>query len=269
MPSNHIGKTIKSIRHCKEKVIIRFYDGEKMDVSIETFTSFYLFKNKELSSDDLKEILEYESINKYLKYAFKILSKTHISEMKMKEKLSLKGANKVQIDKIISILKENDLIDDKAYMLDLIEYCHLKLYGEIKIKHFLLQKGIPNNQVSKLTFNENKEYKKACKILESLQKKYNDISSASKKEKMYASLLAKGYHSKIALKALESVKITNDDKLIEKKIKALIDAWISKNEAKYDNDYLKTQALFKYLQSKRYKYSQIRKVWDKYYGNFN
>lgn len=269
MPLNHIGKTIKSLRHCKDKVIIRFYDGDKMDVSIETFTSFYLFKNKELSSKDLKEIEEYESVNKHLKYAFKVLSKTHISEIKMREKLSLKGANKIQIDKIISILKENDLIDDKAYMLDLIEYGHLKLYGEIKIKHLLIQKGISSNAVNKLTFNESKEYKKACKIIDSLNSRYKDVSNALKKEKMYANLLAKGYPSKIALKALESVKVVNDDKLIEKKIKTLIDAWINKNEEKYDNEYLKNQALFKYLQSKRYKYSQIRKVWDKYYGNFN
>lgn len=269
MPLNHYGKTIKSIRHCKDKVIIRFEDGSKMDVSFETFTSFYLFKNKELSNKDLKEIEETESIHKYIKYALNVLNKTHISESKMREKLFAKGSTKNQADKVIATLKENSLIDDKTYMIDLIEYGHLKLYGEKKIKKNLIQKGISNNDVNKIIFNENKELKKASMIVDNFQKKYNDLPNEAKKEKIYMHLLSKGYSCKIALKAIENVKIINDDKLIENKLKTLINAWINKNGTKYDNDFERNQAMFKYLQSKKYKYSQIRKVLDKYYGNFN
>lgn len=53
---------------------------------------------------------------------------------------------------MIKILKSNDLIDDKAYAQDLVEYYNSLNYGENKIKTKLRDKGIFEENISKLKF---------------------------------------------------------------------------------------------------------------------
>ena len=120
MVSNHTGKTISSIRRFKNKIVVYFNDKSKIDLSYDAFSRFYLYKNKKISDDEYRSIVDFISGEQFLKYALKIINKTRISELKIRQKLYEKSASKHQVDQTIDYLKKYHLIDDETLMNDLI-----------------------------------------------------------------------------------------------------------------------------------------------------
>lgn len=266
MVSNHTGKTISSIRRFKNKIVVYFNDKNKIDLSYDAFSRFYLYKNKKISDDEYRSIVDFISGEQFLKYALKIINKTRISELKIRQKLYEKSASKHQVDQTIDYLKKYHLIDDETLMNDLIEMGHQKLDGKIKIKETLLKKGISSSLIENIDFVDDIEQKKAKELVIKDQSKFNRYSYQTKKDKIYRHLLSKGFTHDIALKSLIWLKKDNDDKLYIKETKDALKRWIVKNGNKYDLDKKRFEAAYKYLKQKGYSYNYIRKAWDEYYG---
>ena len=144
MPSVNTGsRKIKNIKMYKDHVTLSFFKGEPLKISKEAFVSSYLYAGKNLSSKDIANLEEITAMTNLLNYALQIVSKKHLSEKEMLEKLLKKEDNYVAAKKVITRLKENDLLDDKAFMQDLIAWDNERNFGQNKIVKHLKDKGIP------------------------------------------------------------------------------------------------------------------------------
>lgn len=254
-----IGKKIKKIRVCKEKVIIYFFDKTKLDVSHDTYSSFYLFANKVLTPEELKEIEDLNNISFLFNEALKMLKKSVMSEQKIREKLLLKTKNRKRVESVIKSLKEHDLIDDKAYVADFLIYAEEKKMGKYKIVNELIKRGIKAEIAKKLVFKEKNELEKALSLLPSLERKYDSRNYQAKREAIYNYLLTHGYSNEIAYNVLGKVK--RNEKRENEVIKNDFERAYQKFEFKFEGRQL-FEKISDYLRKKGYKYSDIKKIWE-------
>ena len=191
-----------------------------------------------------------------------LISKRHYSEWKMYEKLIKKEPNKAAAMQVINKLKENDLLDDKAYMEDLIAWDDERGFGKNKTIKHLKDQGIPDNLISKAHFSRFNELKKAKGLVPKLDRKYSRYAFNNKKNHVYQALLAQGFDHEVAREALELVrsdsprlekeKLINDYKKVYKRL-----------ESKYECYQLR-QKIYSALLAKGYKGKDIKLVLEEY-----
>ena len=259
MPSANTGKkVIKSIKVYKDHVTLSFLHKETLKISKEAFLSSYLYEGKALNNKEISKLEELTALSAQLNYAMSLISKRHYSERKMYEKLIKKDPNKAAAMSVITKLKENDLLDDKAYMEDLVAWDEERGFGKNKIIKHLKDQGIKDNLVSKAHFSPSNELKKAKGLVPKLNYKYARYAFNNKKNHVYNALLSQGFDYQVAKEAselvkgdssrLEKEKLINDYKKVYKRL-----------ESKYEGYQLK-QKIYSALLSKGYKGKDIRLV---------
>ena len=261
MPSVNTGNlVIKSIKVYKDHVTLSFVkQKESLKISKEAYLAVYLYEGKKISPKELKKIKDIDSISVLLNYSMSLISKRHYSEKKLSEKLYNKEKNKEAVQLVIKRLKENDLLDDQAYMEDLVNWDNERLFGKNKIMKHLKTQGIPEALIGKAHFSRSNELKKAKALIPSLRKKYSRYAFNNMKKHVYQALLAKGFDHEVAFEAIETIKDGGSPK--EEKTKLLNDYKKIKKryESKYEGYTLK-QKIFAALLNKGYKGSEIRRV---------
>lgn len=263
MPSVNTGKkVIKSIKVYKDHVTLSFAKKETLKISKEAYLSSYLYEGKALTNKDINKLEELTALTAQLNYAMSIISKRHYSERKMYEKLIKKDPNKAAAMSVISKLKENDLLDDKAYMEDLIAWDDERGFGKNKIIKHLKDQGIADNLIAKARFSPSNELKKARGLVPKLERKYARYAFNNKKKHVYQALLSQGFDYDAAKEASELVK--GDSPRLEKE-KLLNDfkKVLKRLENKYEGYQLK-QKIYSALLSKGYKGKDIRLVLEEY-----
>ena len=263
MPSKNTGKTIKNIRVNKKNVVITFSDGKKINTTNEVMANFYLYPGKEISSKELKAINDFSEVSSLLKHAMSLIRKRHYSEWKMREKLYAKDAKKNSVDKVIRILKNADLLDDRALAEDLYCYYDEKNYGKNKIINSLSEEGIFDEVIKRLKFPSSSEKKKALNQLPKLEKKYAKYSYEQKKQHIYATLISLGFDSDIALSALEKMKAKNN-KDENDKLNKDFDKVVKKYKSRYIGRELKEKVISS-LRNKGYRLNDILRKYENSY----
>ena len=269
MPSANTGKyLIKSIKTYKDHVTLTFVKREKIQISKEAYLSTYLYESKAISKKEIDKLLELTASSALLNYALSLMSKRHYSEKKLIEKLKKKDNNWSAINIVITKLKANDLLDDKALMEDLIAWDDERKFGKNKIIKHLKDQGIPDTLVAKARFSSSNELKKAKSLLPKLDKKYSRYAYESKKKHIFSALLSQGYDPDIARQVVgdtkrdqpnkEREKLNNDYQKIRRR-------YISKYEG-----YELKKKIYAALVNKGYKHSEIRQVMedDNYENDF-
>ena len=263
MPSVNSGKkVIKSIKVYKDHVNLSFVKKETLKISKEAYLSSYLYEGKSISNKEISKLKELTALSTLLNYAMNLISKRHYSERKMYEKLYKKEANKAAAMSVISKLKENDLLDDKAYMEDLIAWDDERGFGKNKTIKHLKEQGIPDSLIAKAHFSQSNELKKAKGLVPKLDRKYSRYAFNNKKKHVYQALLAQGFDYEVAKEAIELVrgdsprlekeKLINDYKKVYKRL-----------ESKYEGYQLR-QKIYSALLSKGYKGKDIKLVLEEY-----
>ena len=263
MPSANTGKkVIKAIKVYKDHVTLSFAKKETLKISKEAYLSSYLYIGKSLTNKEINKLNELTALSTLLNYAMNLISKRHYSERKMFEKLYAKEANKEAVISVISRLKENDLLDDKAYMEDLIAWDNERGFGKNKTIKHLMDQGIPNNLIAKAHFSSSNELKKAKGLVPKLERKYARYAFNNKKNHVYQALLQHGFDYEVAKEAadlvksdsprLEKEKLINDYKKVFKRL-----------ENKYEGYELKKR-IYNALLSKGYKGKDIRLVLEEH-----
>ena len=263
MPSVNTGKKlIKSIKVYKDHVTLSFGYKETLKISKEAYLSSYLYVGKSLTNKEISKLKELTALASLLNYAMSLISKRHYSEWKMYEKLIKKEPNKAAAMQVINKLKENDLLDDKAYMEDLITWDDERGFGKNKTIKHLKDQGIPDNLISKAHFSRSNELKKAKGLVPKLDRKYSRYAFNNKKNHVYQALLAQGFDHEVAREALELVrsdsprlekeKLINDYKKVYKRL-----------ESKYEGYQLR-QKIYSALLAKGYKGKDIKLVLEEY-----
>ena len=263
MPSVNSGKyLVKSVKVYKDHVTIFFAKRENIKISQEAYLSSYLYEGKTVSKKEIDRLIEITAFSKLLNYALSLISKRHYSQRKMFEKLKAKEDNYQAINNVIDKLKENDLLDDKAYMEDLIAWDDERLFGKNKIIKHLKDQGIPDNILSKAHFSHSNELRKAKGLIPKLERKYARYGHENKKQHIYQALLAQGFEYEVAKEALNNVKAPKaKEELV--KIKNDFEKIKNRYSKKYEGYELK-QKIYAALAQKGYKHTEIKKVLEEY-----
>ena len=253
-----ISKKIKRIKIGQKKVVIVFDNDDKLEISPNVYTEFNLFPNKSLSKKDIDELKKRSEVDKYFTYATKLLSARLYSKTKLKEKLTKKGANEIEIDAVIDLLIKYQMLDDDALIKEYLEYAEYKHFGYNRIKDDLFKKGVTSYKVDKIKYDEKRELKHAEALIKPFEKKYNKYNYSQTKKHCYDALLRYGFNSDIALTALN--KLSPID---EKKEKMLLKEEYQKAVRKYDKKYKGyelNERISEYLLSKGYRYKDIKQI---------
>ena len=259
MPSVSAGKyRIKTIKVYKDHVTLSFLKREKLQISKEAYLSSYLYEGKSISNKEIEKLEEITASSKLLNYALSLVNKRRYSERKMYDKLKAKEEDKKAIWAVINKLKSNGLLDDEAYMLDLIKWDDQRKFGKSKIIKHLKDQGIPDNIISKAKFSSSNELKKAKVLLPKLDKKYSRYAYESKKKHIYQAYLSQGFNHDIAREVVNDLKKQNN-KVEQDLLKKDYEKIKNRYEKKYEGYQLK-QKIYAALINKGYKYQEIRKI---------
>ena len=210
-PSKNTGRIITKIKKYKNHVNV-YFSEEKLELSFDAFTSFYLYKGKEISDADYKKLISKVDNEKYLSYALRLLSNHMYSEWKMREKLYAKEAEKNQVDEVIATLKKQGFIDDNLFIEEYLEYANRNNIGKNKIKENLLKKGIFEEEISKIAFKEKDEINKASVLLPKLVKRYSKYNARSQKDHIVQGLIREGFDLDVALEVTRDLKLLDEKK---------------------------------------------------------
>ena len=145
-------------------------------------------------------------------------------------------------------------------MMDLISWDNERLFGQNKIVKHLRDQGIPESLISKASFSQNNERKKAQALVIKLDRKYTRYAYEIKKQHVYQALLSQGYSPEVARSVLEIVK---KDKPKAEKEKLYNDYIKIKRrlEKKYEG-YELNKKIYAALAGKGYKYADIKSIME-------
>lgn len=256
-PLKNTGRVVTKIKKCKSHVNV-YVGDRKFELSNDIFTSFYLYKGKEISDKEYQELLDKIDNEKYLSYALRLLSEHLYSEFKIREKLYSKDANKKQVDEIVKYLKKQGFIDDDLFIEEYIVYADKNNFGKNKIRDNLLKKGIFQESIDKVKFKAKDELIKATRLLTKLKKKYDKYNAKSQKDHIIQALVRDGFDIDIALEACKDIKLT-DEKKEQSLLKKDYELAKTRYSRKYKGKELK-EKIFAALMRKGYKGKDVMKV---------
>ena len=263
MPLENIGNKIVSIKFLKDKVVIKLKDETRIETAKEVFASFYIYKGKILTDKEINDIYKENRVYELYKYARKISTKRVYSEHKMREKLYLKTDNTMDVNEVINKLKKAGLINDTEFVKEYVEYANNKNIGKKKIKAKLQEKGVFNEEINKIHFDEKLEYKKAKTYLDKLDVKYDKYNYNAKKDKATKYLVSQGFDLNVALSVASELSAPKHKDEV-KKLKPDFDKAVRQYKGKYSGREFKDK-VFQSLLRKGYKMNDIISMWeDKY-----
>lgn len=223
------GNKILNIKIKGEKVVIET-DDNKFKISLDTYKALNLDVGDTLTLSILKAMKNIEHRQEMIKYATNLLTSRPYSEKELTKKINRKFNNPRDIKSVIYTLKKTDLLNEKEYLNNYIEYFNKNYFGKYFIINFFRTRGVKDELINSLTFDDTIEKAKAIAYLETIRNKYISSSFARQKRKIYDVMLERGFQVEIILEVLDSLQINSE---VEKK--QLIKTY-KKAKEKYHNE---------------------------------
>ncbi len=238
----------------KGKKFFVTFDQDELELTEELMVTYRVSLDKRYTEAEFKQLKTEAKIGKSLDKAINYIFYKPRSEKEVYEYLKKEKLEEKDINKIITKLKKNKLINDELYVDALIQDFHLKLKGLHAFKYELILKGIDDSLINKALLNYHEE-----EMLEELIVKYqkeadrlNNLPVIKQKQKIRESLIRRGFENQTINEVLNQLLFTED--LEETFLKEL-----SKIQQK-TNDYNKQLT---YLISKGFNYQLIKEYLKK------
>ena len=241
---------IKISKKSNDLYKIEFSDKTSLDFYDSVIIKYNLLKNKNIDSELLKEMINYN--NELIVY-YKALNLIKIklrTKKEIKDKLKKLNYSVDIINKTIKKLEMQGYLNDEFYIKSYIhDQINLSLKGPEKIVYELNKLGFNNIELN------------ICndiwldKIKKIITKKINSNHNLSKKfliKKIKNDLVALGYPNDLINQEIDNIKYQDSKQIIQKEI----NKFMKKNQNKYSNEELKYK-LKNYLYSKGFDYNNI------------
>ena len=205
-PSKRTGKTITKISFSpkKKKVVVSF-DVDKVEISQDIYSDYYLYVGKELTSKEYQELLYRIKQDSLYQYGLSLAIKGCYSTFEVIMKLKAKQKEEQSVASVITRLKKAGLLDDKELAKEYKEEKENLLYGEERIKDELLHKKVISPEiVNKLRFAHELEHAKIA--ASQIEKKYDKYPYKSKIAKAVEALQRRGFSYDVSSKAVLGYK---------------------------------------------------------------
>lgn len=184
--------------YIEERPVFVLYRGELNRLGIK--------EGEEILEESLREIREEILPLRAKKRAMNLLQKREYTSAGLREKLREGEYPEACIEEALAYVESYGYVDDLRYARDFIAY-NLERKSRMRIEQDLLRKGIRKDTVHAV-FDELEEQgtrqDEAAMIKNLLEKKKYDAKTADRQEKqrMYAFLYRKGFHSEAINRAL-------------------------------------------------------------------
>lgn len=202
MPSGRSGKTILKIAKLRNgKMLLSLEGGEKLLLSADLFTEFFLYEGKELSAEDYRKIQKSLQSDALYAYGKRLLARGRYSEALLRKKLYEKDPEHAY--RAFIRLKNEGFFDDRELALDYMEMKLAQGYGRKRIEEDLLHKKlVPASIVDGLPFPRGD----AMALLPTLEKRFASKPLARKKELAERYLRYRGFSGTEIAPVLASLK---------------------------------------------------------------
>lgn len=216
--SKRIGKIITKIStSSRSKKVSVYFGNEKIEISPDTYSDYYLYVGKEMSEKEYKDLLFKIKQDDLYKYGLSLAVKYCYSTFEVITKLKNKANEDQSVAFVITRLKKAGLLDDEEFAKEYKETKEIELYGEERIKEDLLHKKlIDPSIVNKLKFKN--EYEHAKTVAEQIEKKLDRYPYNAKMQKALEALRRRGFTYEVSSKAISGYKMhrKEDNKLLNK-----------------------------------------------------
>ena len=202
MSSEGTGRTIVHIKTGKRKVLITFDDNKTLLLSYDAFTDQPLYEGKECTDEEWKALTVLADEDKLRNIALRFVTKEPHTRHEVIQFLYKKGANEKTAYRIVAQLEDLKLINDEMYAdIYAKDAAGIKLLGRNKILSNLKEKGIGDEILSRIHFDEERELSKARRYASMANKKFATSTNTKKMYKVIDALLRRGFDEDVAREA--------------------------------------------------------------------
>lgn len=172
--------------------------------TIEDIFKHSIKLGREVNYEEVQFLREICEETKAYKYVLNLLQNRDYTEEQIKKKMITKGFSQNTIKKIIGKLIEYNLINDTEYAQKYANDCiNYKKIGFNKICYSLKNKGINQDIIENINFDEEKEYLNCYSLA---QKKLNSVSNdINGKRKLYRFLITRGFEFQLVMRVLKEI----------------------------------------------------------------
>lgn len=209
-------QTISKVEQQKRAGRFNIYIADEFAFAVaETvLIRFNLFKGRELTPTLIEEIKQADQQAKALQTAYVYLSQQLRSRYEVQQKLQQVEINPVTIEMTLARLTTERLIDDLAYAQSLVRtVANTSVKGPQVIKQLLYQKHIAADisEQALTEYSQELQIENATKLYFQLAKRYHKLSNFAKQQKIYQTLMQKGYSATIIERVKTDNELTTDD----------------------------------------------------------
>ena len=122
---------------------MRFEDGSIMRLYRQTVEDFGLYSGKELTEEEMKNLLRSAGEMSAKIRAVRIVSTTSVSKRDLEYRLVQKGEDPHQAKQAVAWMSDLNLLDDAKTAEQIVDRCIRKGYGRSRAKQALYEKRIP------------------------------------------------------------------------------------------------------------------------------
>lgn len=202
---------VSSVKVMPQGVKVVLSSGEKVILSLDTYTEFHLYVGKQLEPAEYQKILEYAGHDDCYVSALRYVGRDMYSKEEIARKLLAQGYAYSTVSEVINRLEEQKLIDDVAFARTYADDVgDLRLIGSQRIIYDLRSKGIDESILSSLPFPKEKEMEKAVRLATSLDRRYYRTPYAKRVLKINSILLNRGFDGTIAHEAAAQATSASD-----------------------------------------------------------
>ncbi|MBL6537551.1 recombination regulator RecX [Streptococcus suis] len=255
---------ITKLEKKKRLYLLETDQDNQVYITEDTIVRFFLTRGKEISENELKEVIQFAQFSYGKNLALYYLSFKKRTKKEVETYLEKQDVDPLTIPEILHKLQEEKWIDDQDYVQQVLFQNALSGdKGPQALRQKLYQKGISKHIIDACF--ELEEFEEiAEKVAQKLHKKYlGKYSDRALKEKVKQGLLLKGFDYKNADKALEKLEWVQD----EQEQETLLNKELDKAYRKYsrtDTDYSLEQKIIRFLLRKGFDYDKIKRALREY-----
>lgn len=207
---------IKKLKHLY-RIDLEKLDEEKIFVCEDTIVHFIMTIDKEITDNELTEIIDFDQFARGKSLAIYYLSFKPRTEHEVRRYLIEHDILEDKINRILSALTENNLINDKVYAENFIQgKISMANSGPYQIKQKLILKGIDKRIIEQVLddiYTEEIQIDIAYKIAEKQTRTHSQrLTLKQLKQKIIQSLTSKGFTYSVSNIALDSLELEVDEK---------------------------------------------------------
>ncbi len=255
MPSENTGRTITSIVAHKKFVRVKF-EKVAVDLTPDRYTDHYLYVGKTLTEAEYAKIDEEARLAKLESYAAGLLAKGMYTRQQIVDKLYKRSAKRWMVEALIVKLVKASLLDDEVYIAERFAYGEARNEGFFHIKNELYAKGIDEERLKTMAYDEENEERKALVWLPKLVETYAGKSARAAKGAIYDWYLRHGFPEVVIGHIIASLPEMEKE---EENIRHELANARRKYGSKYRGRALH-ERLIRYLAQKGYQYTAITKA---------